>query len=94
MCRMIVLGVVISCAAALAQTTRPATNPAVPADVQALLDHVRAAYASANALEMSGTIAFEFQAGEETKNPSVAFTSKAGGCRMPAGNTISLRNGL
>src|SRR5205085_6123327 len=75
MYRTFAIVVLLSCTGAFAQTTKPSTVPALAADVQALLDQVRDAYASSKSLEFSGTISFHYEAGTDSRNLSAPFTA-------------------
>jgi len=59
-----------------AQATKPTTSPAkIPENVKSLLDEAQQAYSTAKSLEMSGTISFQFKAGEESREFSAPFNS-------------------
>ena len=53
----------------------PSTQPSVSADVRTLLDQVAKAYTEANALDLTGKLSLDFDAGGEQHNESADFTA-------------------
>ena len=87
--KMIVVALLVPCALVRSQTTKPTTAPAVSPEAQSLLDDLLQAYASVKSLDLAGTISLQFQAENESQNPSAAF---AGAYRAPGQFRNEIKN--